>query len=398
MKKVMLLIAAVVVLSSVGCIKPFHEAMRVDTKTSEVVFLCETVNENGQAVSAPDGKGGTENGKKVTLEDYYSERYINARKVEIPYYWKRTKHVWFWESASNGMWKPGARLIAVDTAPTTRTWTPRRDVGTSASDQGLWVESKDSVGFATGISLTARIENKDDAVKFLSNYPPEDSRKVETYSGEAFNVEITSLKQVMDEEIFTKVLEVYAYECAAEDMDTLRDKKQEIINKVKETVIPFFETRGITITSIGQFGGFTYENPKNQEAIDAVFAAQQDKEVAIAEASAAEERKVALKLAGEGEAQKAVEAAKGKAEAVKLEAEAEAAAIQAVADAKAYELEKLQENPEAYLALKKLEVEMERLNRWDGKYPTTLFGDGLLGEKSQMLLNVPTNLPKKVAK
>ena len=139
-------------------------------------------------------------------------------------------------------------------------------------------------------------------------------------------------------------------------------------------VVPYFKKKGISILALGQFGGFTYENPEIQKSIDAVFQAQQDEEVAKAEAKAAEQRKMALKLKGEGEAAQVLEARRGEAEGIKL-----------VADAKAYELSQLQENPEAYLALKQLEIEQTRLERWDGKYPTTLFGGN--ADTPGMLLN-----------
>lgn len=342
-----------------GCLKPFHEPLLVDINTSEVAVLVETVNDNGQAAVAPKGKEGE------TESSFYKDRLVNARKVEIPYYWKRTSRVWLYDSSTNGKWVPAARLIVVDTQPQTREWS-------KSTDKPIWVESNDSVGFSTGISITARIENKDDAILFLSNYPPKTKREVVTLGGDPFTVEITSLEQIMDQEVRTKIQEVFSYEAAAYTMDDLRSKKQEIMNKIKESVIPYFEDRGITITTIGQFGGFEYENPKIQEAIDNVFAAQQDEEVAIAESKAAEQRKLALKLMGEGEAAKILEAKKGEAEGIKL-----------VADAKEYELQKLNENPEAYLTLKQLEVKQAEIEKWSGDLPKMM-----LGENPMMMLNL----------
>ena len=52
--------------------------------------------------------------------------------------------------------------------------------------------------------------------------------------------------------------------------DLLGPRKVELIATVKEDVVPFFAERGIEVTTIGQFGGFRYENPKIQEAIDQV--------------------------------------------------------------------------------------------------------------------------------
>lgn len=355
-----LFFACLLFLSIPACVKPFHEPLLVDINTSEVAVLVETVNDNGQAAIAPKAKEGE------VESDFYKDRLVNARKVEIPYYWKQTSRVWTYSHSGNGKWTPAARLITVDTKPETREWSKEKG-------NAVWVESQDSVGFSTGISITARIEDKDDAIKFLSNYPPEEKREVTTQGGDPFSVEITSLSQIMDEEVRTKIQEVFSYEAAAYKMDNLRGQKQEIMTKIKQDVIPYFKDRGISITTIGQFGGFEYENPKIQDAIDEVFAAQQDKQVAVAEAEAAEQRKLALKLRGEGEAAQVLEAKRGEAEGIQL-----------VADAKAYELQKLQENPEAYIALKTLEVQMQQVNAWDGKLPVTLFGTS--GENQPTLL------------
>jgi len=246
-----------------------------------------------------------------------------------------------------------------------------------------------------GISITARIEDNDDAVKFLYNYPPDDkAARVITGTGmykDDYRVGVSGLAGVMDQEVRTKIQEVFAEKAAEYTMDDLRPKKNEIIQAIRDEVTPFFAERGITITAIGMFGGFEYENAAIQEAIDKVFQAQQDEEVAKAEAKAAQERKLALQLAGEGEAQKSIEIAKGRAESVKVEAEAEADAIQKVADAKSYELEKLTANPEAYMALKKIEVDMERLKVWDGKYPVYYLGgsEGGAGDNLNMFLPAP---------
>lgn len=68
------------------------------------------------------------------------------------------------------------------------------------------------------------------------------------------------------------------------------------------------------------------------------------------------------------------------------ERKGEAEGIKLVADAKAYELEKLTENPKAYLALKALEVQKAQIEAWDGKLPVTLFSGP--GENTSLLLNV----------
>ncbi len=68
--------------------------------------------------------------------------------------------------------------------------------------------------------------------------------------------------------------------------DSLRAKKQEIADAVKQDVTAFFAQRGITITTVGMFGGMTHENAAIQKAIDETVIAQQLKVVSEAKFSA----------------------------------------------------------------------------------------------------------------
>jgi hypothetical protein len=347
-----------------GCIKPYHEPVLAEISNSQEGFLIELEGDNSQA--------------DTSAEEYLKSRLVQQKRVEIPYRWKQT-----WRLHNWGRWIPAARLVIVDRAPENRLWVADRDKGTSNKDEAIWLESKDSVSFSTGIAITARIESRDDAIRFLANYParPQDSSDPE----KTYQVKVSSLAQIMDEEIKNKVQEILGDQANEYNMDELRDQKTEMMQAVREQCEGFFKERGITITTLGMAGGFTYANPGVQEAIDQVFEAQQDKQVALAEAAAAAERKEALKLKGEGEAQNEIEVAKGKAEGVQL-----------VADAKAYEIEKLAENPEAYILLKQLEIEMARLERWDGSYPQILLSGGKDGDVPTLFMGMPQLDPSAV--
>ena len=351
------MVALSALVASGGCIRPYHEPVLAEISNSQEGFLIELEGENAQA--------------DVSAEEYLKSRLVLQKRIEIPYRWKQT-----WRLSNWGKWIPSARLVVVDRAPENRLWVADRSKGTSNKDEGIWLESKDSVSFSTGMAITARIENRDDAIKFLANYPARpqgDSDPEQTYQ-----VKVSSLAQIMDEEVKNKVQEILSDKANEYNMDELRDQKTQITLEVRERCLEFFKERGITITTLGMAGGFTYANPKIQEAIDTVFEAQQDKQVALAEAAAASERKEALKLEGEGEAQRELEIAKGKAE-----------AIQEVADAKAYEIEKLAENPEAYILLKQLEIETTRLERWDGSYPQVLLSGGKDGDMPALFMGMP---------
>lgn len=390
-----------------GCMKPIDKPVFVEFGTSDTAFNIELEGEGDQV--------------DLKSEQYLKDNLVQARRIQLSYRWVPTGRWYNWFS---GYYIPNERMIVVDRKPETREWTAETGSGTSTKDEAIWVESRDSVGFSTGISITARIDETDDAIKFLFNYParPDPERRIDCSNitgKDDYEVKTSDLSQIMDTEIRTKIQEVFADEAAKYTMDDLREKKTTILavlrgdrfpaelrtitttdedgNNVEDLevveateapaeyvpVVDFFAERGVTITAIGMFGGFKYENPDIQTAIDKVFQEQQDKNVAIAEREAAEERKEALRLMGEGKALEVEETAKG-----------EAAAIQAVADAKAYELEKLQENPEAYILLKQIELESERLEVWDGKYPTYYIGSplqGMTGENLNLFLPAPTS-------
>ncbi len=362
------LFCLVFIMAVMGC-KPYHEAVLVEVGTNEEAFLIELEGENKQATIGPDDviKQTTDEAKLQEKKDYLRTKWVNMKRIEIPHRFKNTGRMWW-----SGKWIPNARIIKVDRSPCNRTWVADSAKGTAAKDEGIWLESSDSVSFSTGIVITGRIQGKDDAITFLANYPAETKGSVDPNA--TYEVKVSSLENIMDEEVKNKVQELLSTECSSIVMDELRAQKTQIMESVRTQTVAFFDARGITITTLGMTGGFTYGNPKIQDAIDKVFENQQDKEVAKAETAAAEERKNALRLKGEGQAAEAVEIAKGKAEAEIAIAEAKAKAIQAIADAKSYELEMLTKNPEAYMALKQLEIEEKRLETWDGKYPVYLFG------------------------
>lgn len=331
-------------------------------------------------------EGDTAKQAVVSNEDYYKEKMVSVRRIPVPHIWVSTGY-----APLSGFYQDTVRVVVVDRAPETRFWTAEKNTGSSQHDQAIWVESQDSVGFSTGVTLTARILTDEDAAKFLFHYPAllETGRpeEVDPLKDAMYSVD---LKTVMDSEVFARVSKVMAEFCAQTDMDELRDMKVEMIDAVEEDIVPFFEERGITITTVGQFGGFTYENPDVQTAIDRVFEAQQDQNVAIAEAEAQGQRNEAVRLTAEGKAEALRLEAEGKKDAAIAEAEGEAQAIQTVADARKYELEQLTANPETYIALRRLELVETQLSTWDGRYPTSLMqmGSGSEGGPA-VLLELP---------
>lgn len=340
---------ALLALTSTGCWRPF-----------EPVQL-ETINPNEEAFLLPltgDVKAQT----STNNEEYLRSNLVYTKQVKIPQQWVPKG---FETLYPNGTWKPAAILVKVDKSPVTREWTADPNSGTSNRNEAIWVMTSDQVEFSTGWTCTARIASRDDAVKFLHNYP----------NG--------SLQAVMDTEVRAKLQAAFGLEVTDLPMDTLRKQATPHIVSVTTDVTGFFKERGITITNLGITGGFVYKDKTIMDTMVKVFNAEQDKAIASAAFQAQDMKN------------KTVESeAEGRAKALFTQKQAEADGIKVVADAKAYEIEKAKENGEIYLALKRLEIEREKLSKWDGRFPTYFLG-GSSGSSPDLLLQLPAELTAK---
>ena len=161
-------------------------------------------------------------------------------------------------------------------------------------------------------------------------------------------------------------------------LDGLRAKKQEIADAVKKDVTAFFTLRGITVTTVGMFGGMTYENPAIQKSIDETVIAQQLKVVSEAkyDAQTRENDRIELEAKATGERYRLE--AKGKSDARLAEAEAEAKASVAKAKAESEGIRLVNEavaksNP-MLLQMRQLDIEKARTEKWNGSFPQMMMG------------------------
>jgi hypothetical protein len=333
-----------------GCMKPYDKPEFVEVDTSETGFLIPL-------------EGDAARQEKFQSESYLRDRKVAAKRVQITHRWIQEGRL-----PTDGRWIAIVRLVKVNRSPITRTWTTAQNTSagsvTARSDQAIWIESGDSVGFSMGFACTAFI-SEEDAARFLYWYP----------SG--------SLADVMDREMRGRIQQVAAEVSAKYPLDQLRAKKQEIADAVRNDVTNFFAHRGVTVTTIGMFGGMTYENPEIQRAIDNAFIAQQLKVVAEAKFEAQKRENQRIELEADAVAEKARREAVGQADARKVSAVADAAAIREVNRA----LNEAAQNPLLY-QLKALDVERARIEKWDGKYPTYFMGTG--SGNPNLLLQVPT--------
>lgn len=309
----LLLVAIIPFMSS--CRKPYQTPVYQEIKNNETAFVIPM-------------EGDTTKQAKFNSTDFLEKHKVGTKRIGIPTRWDQQGR-----RVEDGKWIPTVSVIVVDRSPVTRNW----EAGTKGTDKAIWVESADSVGFSMGFNCTAFIKEEDTA-SFLYWYS----------SG--------SLAIVMDSEIRGRVQQVAAEESAKYPLDELRSKKNEVAKSVRDDIIPFFQLRGITITTIGMFGGMSYENPNIQAAIDNVFVAQQEKNISLAKFDAQKKENERIVLASEGLAKQR-----------QVESEAEAKAITALTQAVA-------NGGSNYLQLKSLEVQLKQTEKWNGQLPTVTSG------------------------
>ncbi len=305
-----------------GCVKPYNEPKFVDVKNNETAYIIPL-------------QGDTSAQAKFDSVAFLEQKKVSLKRIQIPRAWISNGYLWF-----TGYYQDAVRVIVVDRTPATVEF--HEDAPKNGKDaDAIWVESKDSVGFSTGFSVTALIKEQDTST-FLYRY------------------NALSLTQVLNGEVRARIQQISAKFAATYILDELRSRKNEMRDEISADVIPFFAERGITITTIGQFGGMSYENPDIQKSIDGTFVAQQQKVVAAALLTAQKDVNDRL----ESEKQQAKRN-------VILLAEGEAAAITLVADA----AQKAASNP-AFVRLRELEVETKRVEKWNGITPNTLIEGG----------------------
>lgn len=353
------IVATTALLFTSGCIKSYDKPEYVEIDTSETGFLIPLEGDGTQQA-------------KFQSEDYLKQRKVAAKRVQITHRWSQEGRF-----TSNGRWISTVRLVKVNRSPITREWMSSATTNVEGNrrpthnDQAIWIESGDSVGFSMGFTCTSYI-SEDEASKFLYWYP----------SG--------SLHDVMDREVRARIQQVAAEVAAKYPLDVLRSKKQEISDAVKTDLTNFFATRGITITTVGMFGGMTYENPGIQKSIDDTFIAQQLKVVSEAKFEAQKKENERIELEANAIAEKARREAQGQADARISAAQAEASAIREINKA----AQEAQNNP-LLLQLKLLEVEKARVEKWDGRYPQWwMAGGAASGPNLQFQVPLP-NGPSK---
>ena len=304
-KKLIILLLVIVMSCTMftGCRKPYDKPEFVTIEASQTAFLIPLV-------------GDTTTQSAFESEELLNDAKVATKEIQIPHRWVQTgRQHWM------GDWKPAATLIVVERKPVSRSWESGNSA--DASIKAIFGETSDQIGIYVGMNCTAMIEEKD-AAKFLYRYNN------------------TPLETVIDTDIKKLVEDRFNIETAKYTSTELGAAKGEIMEVVKEYVIPYFAEYGITITVLGMKEGVSYENEEIQKAIDEKFASEQEL---------------------------VIQQNKNEAAIAKAEADAKTKIMDAEAQAKANELLTESLTPEL---LEKMYYE-----KWDGKLPYIYGGDGM---------------------
>ena len=293
-------VLAATTLSLTSCVKPYDKPEFVVIEPSQTAFLVPLI-------------GDTSEQSSFESEEMLNELKVATKEIQIPHRWVQTGR-WSW----SGEYKPTSRVIVVERKPETREW-----VTDETTKDGISAKTKDDIKFTVNLACTAQIDEAN-AARFLYRYNNK------------------TLAEIMDNEVKTKIVSTIVGECAKYNQDELSSNTEAIMQKVSDTVIPYFEERGITITAFGLTGEFVYSDSV-QQSIDNRFKAEKDAE--------AQEIKNQQEIAN--------------AEAEIKIAEMEAQAIQ-----------EKQAVMDAEIRLKELENESAWVEKWDGKVPQIVTGEG----------------------
>lgn len=239
-KKILSLIGLILICSMfmTGCMKPYNKPKFEEITPSQTAFLIPMTGDTTQ-------QGVFES------EELLQESKVASKRVQIPREWVKTGRI-----SWSGKYMDTHQLVIVERKPETREWQNGTD-GTSAKNQGVTAESKESIGFTASVNCSAQIDEKN-AVKFLYRYNNK------------------TLESIMDTEIRARVESKFVEECSERTLEQIIANKTEIMDSVRNDVVPYFAERGVTITSLGLKGEFTYLDASIQKSMNAKFTAEKE--------------------------------------------------------------------------------------------------------------------------
>jgi hypothetical protein len=244
-------IAVVFVITFSSCRRPYQEDLYADIESNETAFVIPL-------------EQGTEDGQKQFKSlEYLEKQKVATKRVYIPTIWHQTGRY-----RHQGKWIPASRVIVVKRAPVTREWTSDNNTGTSSKNEGITVESSNSIAFKVGVTCTGSVPEETTA-SFLY-----------FYGGK-------TLEEVMDNNVRSFVQDILTREFGGRDLTGCQKERKAVFDEMKAQTVKFFESRGLRIDNIGAAGDFNYVNSDIQDAINLEFVAEKKNDAAVNEVAAA---------------------------------------------------------------------------------------------------------------
>lgn len=299
-------------------------------------------NETAFLIPLDQNKTSTQN--RILSEDYLKERMVSAKRISLP---QRKMKTGRWDH--DYIWIPSMKVIKVNRTPITREWTESPKTGTSSKDDAILAESKDSIAFRLGVTISVSIK-AENAAKFLYNFNGKD------------------LKSIVDTNIRGLAQNIMSREFNKFDLSKCKRVKDEVISTTFKTVRDFFKVKGITVEYLGLASGMIYEDKEIQEAINQKFIAENKRDIMMKQ------------LESERESNK-IKVEKSKMEmAIKLEESKNQMLINLDKSKSEIKIAKsYNQNIKNIIQLKKLEILSKELDiqrkfidKWDGQLPSTM--------------------------
>lgn len=332
--KTLLLLTVVATLAACG---PFQIEQYEEIGPNETAFVLplEGASNAGQA--------------RFDSAAFLESKKVAAKRITIPTRRKDTGR-----TAGDFEWIPTVKIVRVNRAPITREWTDAKTSDDSNhSDDSIHVESKESIGFHVGASITAHVE-EEAAATFLYHYGGKTL-------GDVVDTNVRSFVQM-------SLMQRFGGAMLADCMDS----KGRFFSETLALAQAEFKTRGVTVDFFGMQGGLSFDNDKVQETIDRRFVAENEANIAVNQTAAQIERNKQKVAEAEGEAAMKIAQVRGEAERIRQMADADAYTVlqkaKAEAEGNRLRAQALEGDGGARL------VSLAQVERWTGGVPQFLFG------------------------
>jgi hypothetical protein len=248
--------AAIMLLTSIPAqafydVKDRPEYIEIQPNQSAFLIPLQGANKNSQ--------------KQYMSESYLIENKVASKRIQIPHVMLESG-----VATERNHYIPAAKLIVVDRTPYNREWAHGAQKGTSATDQSISFESRESVEGRFDVAISAFVK-EEDAAKFLYFFGTSTAvNPADPNSNFSSIANGKSLAEVMDNNVRMKVQACLAREYGARTTIDGISNKAAIMDVCEKEIKESFKAKGITVDFMGYASGITFSK-EVQASLDNVF-------------------------------------------------------------------------------------------------------------------------------